>query len=368
MKKLKELWEIDKKMVILYGLGGIFVLLFIIILTLVLYNIFKKYDYHEIEKFMVQGSESYLKANKGFIPTEDNPETIIDTSTLISNKYMKDFKKLTKDNCHGEIKVIWKNNEIRYIPTLLCDQYETKNLYQKILDFETIQTEGNGLHLLNENYTYRGEFVNNYISFAGFKFRIVKMNEEEMYLILADTINTLGASFVYDDRYNETIESNRGKNDFQNSRVYLSLKDIYEKDFVKYHKYILNHEACIHTRNEKDKDTTGAVECFTTFNTPISLLAVYDYMNASLDPNCDTAISRNCSNYNYLAKTKNKYWLLNGTNENTFEVYVSDPTGKINLENASVKRDLRPLFVIPSNLLYKSGIGTIDSPYTFYEY
>ena len=91
-------------------------------------------------------------------------------------------------------------------------------------------------------------------------------------------------------------------------------------------------------------------------------------MNASLDPNCDTAISRNCSNYNYLAKTKNKYWLLNGTNENTFEVYVSDPTGKINLENASVKRDLRPLFVIPSNLLYKSGIGTIDSPYTFYEY
>jgi len=189
----------------------------------------------------------------------------------------------------------------------------------------------------------------------------------KIYLILSDTINTK-TMYVFDDRYNETVEQNRGKNNFENSRIYLSLRDIYQKDFKNYHQFIIPTQACINKRSETDQDKSGAIECASTTETYFSLLSIYDYMNASLDPICITATSRNCSNYNYLAKTKNKWWLLNGTDENTYEVYYSDPMGKINLDVAAAKKDIRPVLSLPRDIIYKSGDGTSSNPYTFEEY
>ena len=92
----------------------------------------------------------------------------------------------------------------------------------------------------------------------------------------------------------------------------------------------------------------------------ISLLSTYDYMNASVDSLCNKISDRNCSNYNYLSKTKNKWWLLNGTNENTYEVYSSNASGVISLDAANNKKFLRPVVAIPTHMLYKSGNGTSD--------
>jgi len=368
MKKLKELWETEKKKVLLYGAIGIISIIIIIVIIILCISFFKRYNESEIESMLVTATEKYLRAHKEMGPNEEEAEITIEASTLIGEKYLKDFSKLSKNTgCFGEVTVSMNAGSYRYTPYLECSNYKTKNLKEAILEIETIKTEENGLYDLNDSYTYRGEYVNNYISFAGFSWRIVKFNEDEMTLILSDTINNK-TTYVFDDRYNETIESNRGKNTFENSRVYLSLRDIYQKDFEKYHKYILPIEACSNTRSETDRDKTGDIECFTTTSTYASMLPVYDFLNASLDPLCLTASSRNCSNYNYLAKTKNKWWLLNGTNENTYEVYTADPNGKINLDSANSKRDLRPVFVIPSTLIYKSGNGSITSPYEFKEY
>ena len=139
--------------------------------------------------------------------------------------------------------------------------------------------------------------------------------------------------------------------------------DIYNNYFANYKNYLLTMDSCVHTRSESDYNNTGAIECYTTYQTPISLLPAYDYINASIDPLCQTVSTGNCTNYNYLAAASHDWWLLNGTNENTYDVYRVNNRGSIALERASVKNYLRVVIAIPSNVLYSSGDGTKDNPY-----
>ena len=126
--------------------------------------------------------------------------------------------------------------------------------------------------------------------------------------------------------------------------------------------------ACAHPRSTTDQDKTGAIDCTTIVETKLSMLSVYDYMNVSLDTLCVDTTSQSCRNYNYLATTKNKWWFLNGTDDKTDTVFSASQTGVITAERASSKKDIRPVVTIPSDLLYKSGEGTINNPFTFYEY
>lgn len=368
MDKLLKTLKENKKKVLIFGGIALLTIILLIILIVILINIFKRYDYQEIETIMVDETKSYLSRNASLLPTEENPLTTIEASTLIAEEYMKDFSKLSKDtNCTGSIEAIYNNGYIRYIPHLSCSNYESTSLNDFILQKENIVTESNGLYEINEYYTYRGEYVNNYLNFANENWRILKFNENEMYLILSDTANNMDP-VVFDDRYNETLNSNRGYNSFESSRIEESLTQIYNSIFANYKNYLLTMNACVHTRSESDYDNSGAIECYTTYETPISLLPAYDYINASIDPLCKTVSSGNCTNYNYLAPASNDWWLLNGTNENTYDVYRVNTRGTIALERASVKNHLRVVIAIPSNILYKSGDGTQSNPYEIYPY
>lgn len=368
MKNLKELWEYDKKKVIL--ITGITILSIIIVIALIviLVNIFRRYSYKEVENMMVNSTKTYLKEHKDLIPNEMKEIETIETSTLISGKYLKELDKLSKEKgCSGKVTIIYNEGSLRYTPSLSCPNYETTTLKDIILSSEKIKDSGNGLYELNDYYTYRGEYVNNYVKFVNYSWRILKFNDDMIYLVLSDTLNNK-TMYVYDDRFNESTNNYKGKNDFASSRMYLTLNDFYENYFKNYHSYLQVMDACTHSRSEMDQDKTGAIECFSTYKTPISLLAVYDYMNASVDPQCLVSSSKNCSNYNYLSKATNKYWFMNGTNENSYEVYSANNTGAIVLDVANAKKDIRLVIALPTDLVYKNGIGTSDNPYEFYEY
>ena len=366
MDKLITFVKENKKKTILIGCIILLVIIFLIVGSVVLVQIFKRYDYHEIENIMVTSTKEYLQKNSFLLPTSEEPETVIDASSLISEKYMKEFSKLSKDpSCTGEVKVSYNNGFIRYEPQLACQNYSSISLKDTILNNEEIKEDDDGLYQLNTFYTYRGEYVNNYLNFAGDSFRILKFDDEKMYLILADTANELEQA-IYDDRYNEMIHSNRGYNNFESSRIEENLLGIFESFFANYKNYLVPMDACTHTRSETDFNNTGEIECTTTYKTPISLLATYDYINASIDPLCKTITSGNCANYNYLAKATNKWWLLNGTNENSYEVYAVNVRGAVNLEHANTKKYLRVVIAIPSDVLYKQGDGTASNPYEFY--
>jgi len=368
MKKLNELWSTNKKTILLYSSISFIVLMLIIIVIIILFNLFRKYEPPRIEKIMVDATKSYIKKNPNYSPTIENPEEIMDVSTLVNEKYMKSLDKLSKTKgCTGTIKIIYNEGSLRYEPKLECNDYTTSSLSDTILNRGDIVTENNGLYELNDFYTYRGEYVNNYVNFVNYSWRIIKFNEDIMYLILSDTIDGK-TSYVFDDRYNESTDAYRGKSEYTTSRINTSLMDIYNSYFLNYHAYLKVMPACIHTRSELDTDKAGNIECYTTYDTPISLLPVYDYMNASIDNACTRSTSRNCSNYNYLAKVTNRWWLMNGTNTNTYEVYNANTSGALSLDAANSKKYLRPVIAIPSTVIYKTGNGTSTHPYEFHIY
>ena len=362
MEKLKNIF-LEHKKAFLYGGIGLLSLIILMIVIIILVNVFRRYAPSQVESMMVVAAKEYLSEHREMTPTAESGPVTIEVSTLVEGKYLKDLSKLsTEEGCTGNVTIVSNNNALRYIPELVCTNYETYSLSDTILSRETIATSGNGLYELNNYYTYRGEYVNNYVNFVNYSWRILKFDENMMYLVLSDTLNG-DTMYVFDDRFNESINSYRGRNEFENSRVYQTLQGFYDGYFQNYHAYLKNMDACVHTRSEQDQDKTGAIECFTTFNTPISLLSVYDYMNASLDSMCLIATSRNCSNYNYLSTTTNRWWLMNGTNENTYQVYASNTTGAISLDSASARKDLRIVIAIPSDVLYKDGIGTSSDPF-----
>lgn len=374
MDKLKELWSEKKKLIILIGGCVILALILLIVLIFILVQVFKKYDSHQLEKMMVDSTKNYLKAHIDLYPTLNSPISTIELSTLVEGEFIKDFSKIGKDsNCDGNIQIVLEKEEhgspiYRYVPYLKCDKYETKTLLETIQSRETIVQDEEGLNQRENTLYYKGEYVNNFLEYLGYSWRIFKFDKDRIYLVLSDTLND--TSYIFDNRYNEMAKSNRGKNSFENSRIDETLKGFYDSFFAEHHAYLRNMDACVHSRSEYDTKKDGSIECYTTYSTPISLLSLYDYMNASLDFFCLKSTDRNCSNYNYLSKTTNHFWFLNGTNEDTFHVYYANASllGAIQLDSANAKKYIRVVIALPTDIQFKDGIGTKNQPYTFYEY
>ncbi len=358
-KKKRIYWTIAIMVLLLVGIIGL----------IVSSKLLKRYSYLQIETMMVESAKKYVGAHKEVLPTSENPAYEVLASALVNENLMKDFTKLSKDtNCDGYVNVTYNQDLYRYTPILVCDHYETKTLKDKILENEEIVDNKDGLYKIDDVYRFKGDYVNNYMTFAKKTWRIFKNEDNKFYLVLADTINTKNSAYVFDDRYNIDSDNSRGNNDYDTSRIRDVLNQIYSNDFEGYKSYIVEHNACKHSRGENDNDFTGIVECHTTTNVMISLMAVYDYLGASRDVLCLNTDSQNCVNYNYLASTKNNWWLLNGTNENSYKVYYVNSSGKLNLDNANSKKYLRYVITIPDDVLYKSGNGTNDNPYTIYQY
>ena len=354
------------------------IILTIVILLSIIALIFigisrKRYDYPIIKEKMVSATIQYLNKNKEKKPDDENPSTIIEANNLISEGFLKDFSKLSKDtNCQGQINVIYNNGTLRYEPILNCDNYETKILKDVILNKEKIiNKDSDGLYFINNTYVFKGDYVNNYVTFANQLWRLFKITDDEkLYLVLADTVNKKNSAVIFDDRYNEEAQGNEGKSDLETSRMYETLMNAYNNDFDSYKAYLQWYDVCKNPRSENDTNLTGAIECFTTISMPISLMAVYDYLNASRDNLCMELYTTypGCKNYNYLSKTTENWWLINGTNENSYKVYYVDKNGSINLSYANLKKNLRYVIALPGSVEYKQGKGTKDDPYEINTY
>ena len=371
MKNLKEnILNFFSNKKHLYWTIAILVVSILAIIGLIIFIVLsKRYDYLEIENMLVDSSKAYLINHKEINLTNEDNTYEIEATSLINEEYLKDFSKLSTDtNCQAKVTVTYNHGEFRYTPILTCDNYETKVFKDTLLLKENIVTSGDGLYQIEDVYRFKGDYVNNYFKFANKLWRLFKIENNRLYLVLADTINDKNSAVVYDDRYNYDLESDKGLNDYDESRIKDTLANYYNNDFKDYKAYIVNHEACKNTRSEIDTDFVGAIDCFTTTDVPISLMAVYDFIGASRDPLCLDTMSSNCSNYNYLTITKNKWWLINGTNENSSKVYNVNQNGDLGLDYANSKKNIRYVITLPDDVLYKDGNGTENNPYTIYLY
>ena len=365
----KNLTEMQKKLVtIMFICVGLLILLFGILGIINLIN-GGKLSFDKIEKKMVDAAESYYKSNKDLLPSDDFAKTELDVNTLVEKGLMKSLNKYTKENvsCTGKVVVVKNGEYYNFIPKLDCGgDYKSKNLVDKLTSESNIVTSGDGLYKINDEYVYRGENINNYVTFAGLKWRILKLTKDgEIRMILDEPLDGV----VWDDRYNPEKKTTLGINLFEyekkSSRIKETLEEIYNGNtFSASDKaMIIPKRLCVGKRSINDESKDGSTECsvLTEQYLPLGLLQVNEFLMASLDKGCTSLSKRECMNYNYLATGDTNYWTLTANKENSYEVYYIDTIPQ--LANARKLSKIKLVINITGEVNYDKGIGSLEEPY-----
>ncbi len=367
--------QMRKRMMIVFGAVLGIILLILLILFIMSLVTSKKYSYQEIENIMKNAAIKYYDNHKGRLPQNNEVVEAVDDDILVRNEYMKPLSEYLKEgvNCLGKVEVDYNNGSYIYTPYLECGKaYSTTELFKKATESKNLVVTGYGLYNINNEYVYRGENVDNYISLDGSTeeqslWRIVKFTQTGEAILVKNTEEN--ASY-WDNRYNATTTYRTGINDYAISRMKDNLKKMYfsndEKEKIltkKAREKLVVFDQCIGKRAADYTANDNSAECSVRAeNQRIGLLTVSDYLNASTDVNCNAVYARSCQNYNYLRGYKD-WWLATALTEDTNNVYYVNKGGYIAKSNASSMFYIKPVVHLSSKAMYTGGKGTITDPY-----
>ena len=88
----------------------------------------------------------------------------------------------------------------------------------------------------------------------------------------------------------------------------------------------------------------------------------YDFSFASYDNDCIYYNSPSCENYNYLYESISDTWLLNGTADDSYNVYYYS-YGYFSLDLAVFDKTINLVVYIDGEELFEKGNGTFKNPY-----
>lgn len=363
-----------KRMIMFMGviLGGTILLL--IVLFICSFLVKKTYSFSELETVLKDAAVAYFKDHPEYLPSDEGDIVEIDSSNLVVDGKMKDLSQYTKDgvSCTGYVQIEKSGSEYLYSPFLNCgDNYSTIELYSKVVSSDNIVTSGYGLYEINGEYIFRGEDVKNYVQLDNSLWRIVKVtNSNNIVLVSEDGIPY---SQPWDDRYNEDRMYESGINQYSASRLKEYLYKVYDNPSEedgeeilskKDKSQVVSYAVCTGKRATTSESSDNSLECSDKLeNQKLGLLTLSDYMMASIDPSCKTSLNKSCMNYNYLAKDFD-WWLVTANSGDNSTVFMVDRNGYISANNASNYSIVRPVIYLNSKVMYKSGDGSIEKPYT----
>ncbi len=366
--------QMRKRMILVFASILGFVLLALLLLFLFSFFFGKKPTYVEIENIMKDAAIEYYKNHKGRLPTDNQTVEAVDDDILVRNEYMKPLSKYLEEGVHclGKVEVDYNNGNYIYTPYLECGKaYSTVELRKKVLEREKTVTSGYGLYNMNNEYVYRGEVVNNYITLDGdvsekSLWRIVKFTQTGEAVLIKERV----ATSAWDDRYNSVTLNRNGINDYGLSRIREVLKKLYLSDDEKVR--VLTKKArtklvafnqCIGKRSDSQNVNDNSLECaLTDSNQTMGLLTVSDFLNVSTDPACNQTYSKACQNYNYL-NVDYPWWLATASADDTRSVFSVNANGYLTKMAAYTTYSIRPVVHLSSKAMYDGGKGTITDPY-----
>lgn len=357
MKNLIEYLK-DK---IYYIMGA--TILLIVILVIISSCSGKGSSYSSIESKMVSAAKSYYASRENKLPKEDGSSIKVTIGTLIDAELIDEIKDPNnkEQTCEGFVQVKKVSDDYAYIPFLTCKgNYEPEYLVDKIKNSK-LDEYGNGVYEMGGEYVYRGDDVNNYISFNNQTWRIVKVdNEGDIELIYSPEDNKYKAS--WDSKYNSTVDRSYGiTTNYLQSDIRKSLVKFYDNYISDDNKAkIVKKDYCIGKKAKEAADNTSD-ECSTLRNEKIGLLVVSDYRKSSLDEGCDRYDKPSCVNRNYLAISGIKSWLLTTVSDNTYEAYFIDK--KIEISKASRNKTVYPVVYLTRDTIIIDGNGSKDNFY-----
>lgn len=210
-------------------------------------------------------------------------------------------------------------------------------------------------------YYFRGAVTNNYVTFAGLTWRIVRINGDgSVRLILDDIADTLA-------NYNSDMEDYE---DTSHTDLFTSLESFYDSNLSNYDSYIANTRFCSEvgktdtTYNAYTRIVTNEIPTFNClgerFTSKIGLLTVDEVVFAG-----GLYGEENSEYYLYNEEIDNLWWILSLSKEDddTFYPFLVNEKGEI-VDNVSgfLYRGFRPVISLNRNVLV-TGTGTIDDPY-----
>lgn len=361
----KNLDDESKKRVKVFGIGFIAIVILIIIIAVVVAIINRKTSYEKMEEIMESAAYKYYQDNPDMLPNSNIKKTVVSAETLVESEYMKEISKYTKDeSCTGNVEVTYNDSDYNYQAFLMCNNFETKLLVDAIKENNNIVTSGAGLYNEGEVLRFRGEYLSNYIKFKEELYRIIKIDNENKIYITPDYMdpNDDSTYLYWDDRYNSQEDSYCGINDYSLSRVRTSLDEIYKKLDDTLRKNTTTFNACVGKRF--DMDSNNGADCSNILNNVnISLIPIYEYIRASIAPACNSPLSKECSNYNYLFDDEYSWWTLTADAATTSEIYYITYRGEIEKDKGYNKKVARYVIALNSNVVLNSGNGSENNPY-----
>lgn len=357
---MKMIGKIDAKYRI-FVFGGIIIVLFVLVIAVASIFTNTKHSYANIEQKMKNAAQSYYKDRGQLLPTEDGSKVTITVEQLVEAEKIKSLEKLKKgETCTGSVTVMNNNGYYLYLPYLDCgENYKTKTLVSTITDSSKIVSSGNGLYQVNDEYIFRGEYVDNYVTFAGEPWRIIKVNSDHSLRL----IHVAKSEDVeWDNRYNSVTQDSDGINNYLVSRIRDKVVARYndEKFFTNTDRsYIVSHDVCIGKRTANDNN---AIECSNILEKqPLALPRASEIMVASIDPECTTINSMNCTNYNWMAKLQQDFWTVTADASSTNYAYrISGVSVKTKTNRSSA---LYVVLHLAGDITYTSGDGSSKNPY-----
>jgi len=359
MKAIKEFIRLNKKMFyVLCGVVGVFVLILIILLIVKLVN-GTKISYEQLQDKMVIAAENYYDDNTETLPKNEGDEISISVDTLVEKGYLKSLDKLVDASCSGSVVVKKNGEQYMYYPSLDCgSDYKTRTLGSIITDQSNIVETGDGLYKTEDGYVFRGEYVNNYVTFADSTWRIISIDNNGNIRMVKEKREE--DSYTWDDRYNVEADDDLGINDFSKSRIYEQLKNLYNNEIQnEYKKHLLQQNICVDKKN--DDSSLMSSSCNSYLNSYLGLIYPSEYYKASIDGNCNNYDSNSCINYNYMYNFIDNSWTSISYVGNTYQSYFIN--GYVDHSNDCMSRFVNLVVVISDKELYSSGNGSSENPF-----
>lgn len=360
MKKIIEFIK-DK----IYYISAITVLLIVILIIISACSNSVGRSYSSIESKMINAAKNYYNERQEKLPKEDGGSVKVTIGTLIDAELIKEIKDPNnkEQTCDGFVQVKKVEDNYAFIPFLTCKgNYEPQYLIDAIK--ESKQDEyGNGVYEMDGEYVYRGDDVNNYVTFNNQTWRIIKIDTDNtVELVYYEEDNS--ARYSWDTDYNPEPERYYGvTTDYLHSDIRKSLVEFYETNFTDEAKaHIVAKDICIGKKAIDDKESAEEECSVVKENEKIGLLRVSDYPKASLDSGCISYDYAECSNRNYFASSYIDTWLLTTTSDDTYQAYLLNGAG-VNEDSASVLNGINPVIFLDSDVMIISGDGSLDNPY-----
>ena len=190
-------------------------------------------------------------------------------------------------------------------------------------------TEGDGLYIVNGDFIFKGENVNNYVSYQGYTWRIMEVTRSgEAKLIFDEPL----ANIPYDEM----------ENTYDKSNIYNYIKD--ENNLKLNTSVLVPMDICLDL-----VDDTNNLTCENKISEYVSILGISDYGSS-----VNTA-----TNNSYINNSDN-IWLHN-QNSDGFAWTISK--GKIAQDALHFEYAVKPIVTIKGNAYGEGGNGTKENPY-----